>query len=202
MNYLAHLFLAQTNADSYFGNLLGDFGGNRYIEKLPHTVTKGLENHYLVDKYTDHHALVKQAKALFSPARRRFSGIAVDVLFDHFLIHHWSNFHSVPFNKFKQNSYFLLKQSIPSMPSNMQKVIYSLTKNDWFKEYESVEGIGLALDNIAKRIRFTNQFNGCIEDIVHHYDELETLFLAFFPQLIAHVDSMSIEKVTIPSSPS
>jgi len=195
MNYLAHLFLAQPNADSYFGNLLGDFGGNRLRHKLPQAVTKGLDNHYLVDKYTDHHGLVKQAKTFFSPVRRRFSGIAVDVLFDHFLIRHWSRFHSLPFEQFKQNSYILLRQSIPDMPSNMQKVMSNLTQNDWFKEYESVEGIGLALDNIAKRIRFANQFTGCVEDIDLHYDELERLFLTFFPQLITHVDSVAIEAI-------
>jgi len=187
LNYLAHLYFAQPNADSHFGNLLGDFGGKLYSKHLSTAVQNGLENHYLVDKFTDSHETVKQAKSYFSPQRIRFAGIALDVLFDHFLIRHWSQFSETPLARFKQNSYALLNENLSFMPSKMQQVVTNMTKNDWFKEYETIEGIGIALDNIAKRIRFTNQFSGSIEDINRNYLELEKVFLAFFPELINHV---------------
>ena len=79
------------------------------------------------------------------------------------------------------------------MPTRMQHVVTSMTKNDWFKEYETVEGVGLALDNIAKRIRFTNTFAGAADDIAQNYDELEAVFLAFFPELIKHVSEFDLE---------
>ncbi|SEL95466.1 Acyl carrier protein phosphodiesterase [Colwellia chukchiensis] len=193
MNYLAHLYLAQPNADSHFGNLLGDFGGKRYVKHIPVTVKKALDNHYLVDKFTDNHAAVKEAKQYFSQKRKRFASIAIDVVFDHFLIQHWTLFNKEPLAAFKQNSYQLLSKRIPDMPCRMQKVINNMTKNDWFKEYETITGIGVALDNIAQRIRFTNNFSGAIEDIKCHYKELEMLFLEFFPQLINHVNQNAIE---------
>ncbi|OHU84236.1 MULTISPECIES: ACP phosphodiesterase [Pseudoalteromonas] len=193
MNYLAHLYLAQPNADSHFGNLLGDFGGTRHVRNMPLTVKKALDNHYLVDKFTDNHAAIKDAKRYFSQQRKRFAGIAIDVVFDHFLIQHWAQFNHEPLADFKQNSYQLLNKRVPDMPSRMQQVISNMTKNDWFKEYETITGIGIALDNIAKRIRFTNNFYGAIEDIQCHYNELELLFLEFFPQLIDHVNQNAIE---------
>jgi len=76
----------------------------------------------------------------------------------------------------------------------MQHVISRITQDDWFKSYETAEGIGIALDNIAKRIRFNNEFSGCIEDINKHYDELNQVFLSFFPQLINHVSYHALEK--------
>tara|TARA_B100001059_G_scaffold527_1_gene443 strand:+ start:1219 stop:1470 length:252 start_codon:yes stop_codon:yes gene_type:complete len=79
------------------------------------------------------------------------------------------------------------------MPQKMQRVVTSMTKNDWFKEYESIDGVGRALDNIAKRIRFTNNFAGTAEDIIRHYSELDELFLAFFPELIKHVNEFNLE---------
>ena len=196
MNYLAHLYLAQPNADSYFGNLLGDFAGSRYKHQLNRQVTLGLENHYLVDKYTDKHPLVQQAKLCFSHHRRRFAGIAVDVLFDHFLICHWNTFHQQSFAEFKARSYELLQQNLSNMPNRMQYVVTKITQDDWFKTYESIDGVGLALDNIAKRIRFTNQFHGSIEDIKLNYQELNELFLLFFPQLQAHVKNHGPEILT------
>lgn len=193
MNYLAHLYLAQPNADSHFGNLLGDFGGKIHRHQLPIAVQQGLENHYLVDRFTDSHSAVKQAKQLFSIKRRRFAGIALDVLFDHFLIRHWSRFHQTPLSQFKQSSYALLNEKLSYMPSRMQQVITRMVQNDWFKEYETIEGIGFALDNIAKRIRFSNEFSGSIEDINRHYVELNAVFLSFFPELVEHVKQYGLE---------
>ena len=193
MNYLAHLYLAQPNADSYFGNLLGDFGGKLHTKQLSTAVLLGLENHYLVDRFTDGHPLVKQAKGIFSSHRKRFAGIALDVLFDHYLIRHWQKFHNLPFVQFKQHSYGLLNQSIVDMPPRMQQVVSRITQDDWFQEYETLNGVGFALDNIAKRIRFSNQFHGSIEDIERNYAELERVFLVFFPELIEHVALHSSE---------
>ena len=193
MNYLAHLYLAQPNADSHFGNLLGDFGGHRHVKQMPITVKNALDNHYLVDKFTDSHPAIKEARQYFSVERKRFASIAVDVVFDHFLIQHWQKFNREPIADFKQNSYQLLNQCIPDMPSRMQVVVRNLTKNDWFKEYETTAGVGLALDNIARRIRFANNFSGAIEDIHRHYSELETVFLEFFPELTNHVTQCGLE---------
>ena len=193
MNYLAHLYLAQPTADSHFGNLLGDFGGNRHVKQLPITVKNALDNHYLVDKFTDTHPLVKEAKQYFSPQRKRFASVAIDVVFDHFLIQHWQRFNDQPLSDFKQISYRLLGKRTPVMPPRMQSVVKHMTQNDWFKEYETVEGVGVALDNIAKRIRFTNTFSGAADDIASHYTELDTMFLAFFPELIKHVKQRGLE---------
>jgi len=204
LNYLAHLYFAQPTVDSHFGNLLGDFGGHRHIKIMPIAVKNALDNHYLVDKFTDKHPAIKEAKQFFSVKRKRFAGIAIDVVFDHFLIQHWQNFRQEPLADFKRNSYQLLNQGISDMPIRMQRVVSHMTKNDWFQEYETMTGIGLALDNIAKRIRFANNFSGAIEDIHRHHSELETIFLEFFPQLTDHVNQNGLEarkEANIPGKP-
>lgn len=193
MNYLAHLYLAQPTADSHFGNLLGDFGGKRSVSNLSAKVQRGLDNHYLVDKFTDHHQAVHEAKQYFSPQRKRFAGIAIDVVFDHFLIQHWERFNQTPLEEFKANSYQLLQQRINEMPTRMQVVVTNMVNNDWFKEYETTTGVSIALNNIARRIRFANNFGGAIEDIERHYALFENLFLEFFPQLIEHVNQHALE---------
>lgn len=193
MNYLAHLFLAQPTPDSHYGNLLGDFRRGVDINALPNPVLRGLKNHYLVDKFTDQHALVKQAKFIFSAEKQRFSGIAIDVLFDYFLIKHWQQFSSLDFATFKQQSYDLLQKRQPVMPARMKLVTRKIIEQDWFASYAHLDSIGSALDNISRRIRFNNQFSGSIEDIEKHYDELENIFLMFFPELMAHVTQANFE---------
>ncbi|MFY8274731.1 ACP phosphodiesterase [Pseudoalteromonas sp. SSDWG2] len=193
MNYLAHLYLSQSTSDSHFGNLLGDFRRGVNKTDLAPAVLRGLENHLLVDKFTDHHQLVKNAKQLFSEQRRRFAGVAIDVAFDHFLIRHWHTFTPQSFSDFRQHSYALLNRRVDKMPPKMQSVVTRMCEEDWFATYASLDGIDLALNNIAKRIRFENTFHGAAHDIAVHYAEFEEIFLAFFPQLQAHVHTHNIE---------
>ncbi|MBQ4812821.1 acyl carrier protein phosphodiesterase [Pseudoalteromonas luteoviolacea] len=193
MNYLAHLFLAQSNADSYFGNLLGDFQKGLDMSLINHSVKNGLANHILVDKFTDQHRAVRFSKSLFSNERKRFSGVALDVLYDHFLIAHWHLYTQTKFNEFKHHSYQLLQQNLPVMPVRMQYVMNNMINHDWFAHYQSLQGTAQALDNISKRIRFKNQFSGIGKEIEDNYTELEQLFLEFFPELIEHVANNALE---------
>ncbi|ESP93174.1 ACP phosphodiesterase [Pseudoalteromonas luteoviolacea] len=193
MNYLAHLYLAKKNADSYYGNLLGDFQRGIDTRSLPATVQNGLANHILVDKFTDQHTLVKQSQTLFSAKRRRFSGIALDVFYDHLLIKNWNEFSALPFETFKTQSYSLLEQRLPTMHQSMQQVVDKLITGDWFSSYQTLDGTIRAIDNIANRVRFKHEFKGIGEELTQHYDELEQLFLLYFPELINHVANHGLE---------
>ncbi|KZN36436.1 hypothetical protein N480_17205 [Pseudoalteromonas luteoviolacea S2607] len=196
MNYLAHLFLAQDNADSYFGNLLGDFQKGLDTSLLNCHVKSGLANHILVDKFTDQHDAVRHSRSLFSPKRKRFSGVALDVLYDHLLIKNWHLFTPVQFELFKQHSYQLLQQNLNNMPLGMQHVVGNIINHDWFAHYQSLHGTTQALDNISKRIRFNNQFMGIGEEIEDNFNELEQLFLSFFPELMEHVKYTALETLS------
>jgi acyl carrier protein phosphodiesterase len=109
--------------------------------------------------------------------------VAVDVLFDHYLIRHWQRFSNQSFISYKSKVYELIEQGYPLMPVAMQQSMTSLVNNDWFESYGSLQGTGFAIDRIAQRIRFENQFAGCIDDIIQQDQHLEQLFLDFFPQL-------------------
>lgn len=193
MNYLAHLFLAQPTPESCFGNLLGDFMRGVRPQDFSQPVRQGLANHRLVDRETDTHAQVLACKALFSPARRRFAGIIVDIVFDHFLIKHWSQFSAVPFDEFCHQRYTLLHQQIPAMPESMQHTVTGMVKHEWLKVYRQLDGVSRALDNTAARIRFRHQFAGSIDEVLQHYTTLESAFLAFFPELAHTVAHQNLE---------
>ncbi len=194
MNYLAHLFLAQNNSASHVGNLLGDFARGIDKARLPVEVRRGLENHWAVDRFTDQHAEVRLLKSLFSAERRCFAGVALDLVFDHYLIRHWSRFHSASFEETYLSYYQCLLEGRELMPVHMQGVIDRVVKQDWFASYRSLQGIGYALDRIASRIRFQHCFTGVVEELYLHDAQLETAFLHFFPELIEHIEQLAIER--------
>ena len=193
MNYLAHLALAQPNHHSLVGNLLGDFCKGVPLNSLPATILAGLANHRAVDSFTDQHPLVRQSRLLFSAQRRRFAGIALDVLFDHFLIRHWQQFYPQPFTQYKHQLYRQLADAEPLMPLAMQRTMQSVRSDDWFGSYQHLPTVAIALERIAKRIRFSNQFSGVLTDIAPNYVSLEHTFLLFYPQLQQHVAQLALE---------
>ncbi|WP_111496201.1 acyl carrier protein phosphodiesterase [Marinobacter bohaiensis] len=193
MNHLSHLFLAQPTVPSRVGNLLGDFARGVSFDALPEPVHQGLRNHWSVDRFTDQHPEVRASKALFSAKRRRFAGIALDVLYDHFLIRHWSAFAAIPFDQFVDDAYDDLEDGLEMMPEPMADVVERIVDQDWFGAYADLEQVGFALDRIAQRVRFKNEFAGVIEEIRAHHDALEIHFLMFLPALIRHVRESRLE---------
>ncbi len=186
MNHLAHLFLSPPSVEARVGNLLGDFARGLDSTQLPGEVRRGLENHRAVDAFTDQHPDVMAAKRLFSSKRRRFAGVALDVLFDHYLLRHWDAFASVPRDEFIEEVYHDLERGRYLMPERMAWVTQRMVEDDWLGAYKDLENIGYALDRIAGRIRFRNEFAGIINEIRPLDAALEAHFLSFFPQLVIH----------------
>ena len=79
------------------------------------------------------------------------------------------------------------------MPEAMRATTRHMVEHDWFNRYAELEGIGRALDRIAARIRFANRFQGMLEEIHAHHDELEAVFLTLYPQLRQVVRAEALE---------
>jgi len=193
LNYLAHLYLAQPTARSRLGNLLGDFAKGLDTSRLHPEIYAGLLNHRAVDHFTDQHPIVTDLKRRFSPQRRRFAGITLDVLFDHFLIQHWAQLCSPGFDQFLASTYCDLTNLQNDMPAPMQRTVMRMVEQDWIRSYNNLEQVGFALDRIASRIRFKHRFDGVIEEVYPLYPELEKGFLLFFPDLQQHISDIKLE---------
>lgn len=183
MNHLAHLFLAPNNPQARVGSLLGDFARGVVPENLPEQVRAGLYHHRAVDAFTDRHPQVIASKGLFSAQRRRFAGVALDILYDHYLLRNWKRYSHVDSGTFIDQMYQELDANSSLMPEPMQRVTRQIVGHDWFGSYRDLENIGYALDRVAGRIRFTNAFSGIIDEIEEHDEELEYRFRQFFPEL-------------------
>lgn len=186
MNHLAHLFLSPDSELHRVGSLLGDFARGLDPAALPSPVQEGLRHHRAVDAFTDQHPEVLASKRLFSSRRRRFAGVALDILYDHYLLRHWYRFSAVPPDDFIDQVYRELQENRPIMPEKMQTVTGQIARHDWFRSYQDLDNIGFALDRVASRIRFRHSFDGIIEEIKAHDQELEARFLSFFPDLRTH----------------
>ncbi|WP_417545482.1 ACP phosphodiesterase [Marinobacter sp.] len=183
MNHLAHLFLAPDSPEARVGSLLGDFTRGVDLAALPYSVRLGVRHHLAVDSYTDKHPDVLASKRLFSGQRRKFAGVALDVLYDHFLLQHWTEFTDADQSTFITRVYSELQDNEALMTPDMSRTTRHMVSHDWFGSYRDLNNIGYALDRVAARIRFQNSFAGIIHEIRPLRSELEAHFLSFFPDL-------------------
>ena len=84
MNFLAHTYLSFTD-EQIVGNLIGDFIKNKKRDHLSEGIQQGITLHRAIDAFTDVHPKVLEAKTVFQPIVRLYSGAFVDVVFDYFL---------------------------------------------------------------------------------------------------------------------
>ncbi len=194
MNHFAHLVLSQPTLESTVGNLLGDFARGLVADKLPPAVRAGLDNHRAVDRFTDTHPRVVEMKRAFSPKRRRFAGIALDIYFDHLLIRHWDRFERRDLDRLIGEFYRRMDAARDLMPGeNMRRVTRRMIEYDWFGSYRDLDAVAESLDRVAARIRFRNDFADAIEDLLHNREMIREGFLEFYPQLRAHVTELALE---------
>lgn len=183
MNHLAHVFLAPNSAEARVGSILGDFTRGVELSALPGEVHRGVRHHFAVDTFTDRHPEVLESKRLFSDRRRRFAGVALDILYDHFLLKNWQTFSDQDCDRFILRTYRELRENRHLMPPQMARVTDRMIDYDWFGAYQDLDNIGQALDRVAARVRFPNRFEGIIDEIHANGPELEQRFLRFFPDL-------------------
>ncbi|MDJ0777039.1 MAG: ACP phosphodiesterase [Gammaproteobacteria bacterium] len=194
MNHFAHLVLARPTVESTVGNLLGDFARGVDIEALTPAVRAGLDNHRAVDRFTDTHPLVSAMKEAFSPARRRFAGIALDIYFDHLLIRYWDRFDARDPDEVIGEFYRRMLDGQALMPAaNMRSTTRRMVETDWFGSYRHVDSVAQAIDRVAARIRFEHSFDNAIEDLRRNHEQIRDGFFEFFPALRRHIADLALE---------
>lgn len=117
MNFLAHLHLAHLADSSLPGNLLADFVRGNPQADYPADIVDGIFMHRRIDVMTDNLPEVKAARDWFRPQTRRVAPITLDVMWDHFLSHHWRVFHPI-----------CRSTSLSAMPSHRSRRYYPIRR--------------------------------------------------------------------------
>ncbi len=186
MNYLAHLFLAGESPESRVGNLQGDFMRGVDRQDLTNGVWQGVLMHRRVDAFTDAHALFRQSRQRLAPEYRRWSGVLINVFYDHLLALHWQQFspeQSLP--EFAASIYATLAEHSHLLAGRLARVAPKMAAGDWLSAYAERASLDLALAGISRRLRRPSPLAQAGPQLDLHFSELQEDFLQFFPELRA-----------------
>lgn len=189
MNFLAHLYLSSDEPQALAGSLLPDLSRGPLPADLPPTVAAACRLHRLIDAFTDTHPIVAQSKQRIRARHGRFSGILIDIFYDHYLARDWHRFSHQPLPVFTRSAYDALLSQSHQLPATMHQPLARMVQQDWLCNYATIEGIRVTLERMSRR--FTQRFERPI-DLAPASEELRVLdrelsadFHAFFPQLMA-----------------
>ncbi len=170
---------------SMLGNFIADFVKGDVEGRFPHEVVEGIRHHRKADLFTDTHEVFRACRRLVSSPRRRYAGIIIDVLYDHFLATNWNRYCSTSLDNFVIQVYENLRRHHDvGVPHPVPMVIEKMVQEDWLRSYRTVEGIDRTFKRISRRLRHENPLDTAIEELECNHDLLQDHFHNFFPQVL------------------
>ena len=186
MNFLAHLYLSGESPKNLVGNFIGDFVKGRQIDDYHPEIAQGIQLHRSIDHFTDRHPIVAKSKDKLRERYRHYSGVIVDMFYDHFLAKNWKEFHELSLEKFAENSYNTILKYHNILPERVRFMLKPMIEHNWLVAYARKEGIRAALQGMSRRTTFDSQMDRAIEELNLYYHTFEKEFLLFFPDLEKH----------------
>ena len=193
MNFLAHIYLSGNNDMVTIGNFIADgIRGKKYL-KYPIDIQIGIRLHREIDTFTDAHKTVRESTKRLHKKYGHYSGVIVDILYDHFLAKNWKNYSDIPLEDYVNSFYNSLQNNFEILPLRIQKMMPYMISDNWLLSYASIEGISKVLDGMNKRTKNRSQMNLAINELQEFYDEFEDEFTRFFDELIIFSKQKLIE---------
>jgi acyl carrier protein phosphodiesterase len=188
MNFLAHIYLSGDNDQVKVGNFIGDWIKGNGHQKYPAEIQRGILMHRLIDSFTDNHAIVKQSKSRLNDEYHKYSGIIVDIFYDHFLATNWANYSDLTLPDFTNNLNTCLTNHLDLLPANIQEFIPRFMSRGWIESYASLDGIEKVLVGMSKHTSLPDKTLDAIIILQNQYEGFQREFTEFFPQLVAEVE--------------
>ena len=184
MNYLAHIYLSGTNDLLKIGNFMADsIKGNDY-EKYAPEIKKGILLHRHIDSFTDSHPIYRRSKHRLHEKYGHYSGVIMDILYDHFLAKNWSKFSDEKLEDYANDFYQLLQDNYDILTERIKGMMPYMIARNWFVSYASIAGLEMILFQMDYKTKHRANMQEAIVELQDFYTEFESEFFLFFEELI------------------
>jgi len=193
MNYLAHIYLSGDNDLVTIGNFIADGIKGKDYKTYSRDIQIGILLHRHIDTYTDAHKTVRLSTKRLHANYGHYSGVIVDILYDHFLAKNWSRYSKVPLDEYTNIFYNSLENHYQILPLRIQKILPYMLKDNWLLSYASINGISRVLDGMNRRTKNRSGMDKAVKELELFYKEFELEFTSFFDELITFSNEKLIE---------
>lgn len=191
MNFLAHIFLSGNNDLIKIGNFMADgIRGTDYLN-YPEEIQKGVVLHRAIDTFTDAHPIWRQSKHRLHERYGHYSGVIIDILYDHFLAKNWFQYTDEDLEDYVERFYQSLKDNYEILSPKTKKIMPYMIESNWLVSYASIAGIERILFQMDYRTKHRAHMQNAIQELQEFYIEFEEEFTLFFQDLIEMVEDFN-----------
>ena len=161
--------------------MIADFIKNNERESFPLEIQEGIKLHRFIDTFTDTHPAVSEAKKIFSPLVRLYSGAFVDVAFDYFVALYY------PEKELRNHSlkvYKILWENEKWLPESYKQMLVRMQQDDWLTNCRTDQGIKFSMQNVLNKAKYLEKDISIFEAFLDNKEKLKMYFECFFPELI------------------
>lgn len=186
MNFLAHIYLSGDSDLIKIGNFMADgVRGNKHLE-LHSDIQKGIILHRSIDTFTDAHPLFRQSTKRLHANYHHFSGVIVDVFYDHFLAKNWHLYSDEKLEDYVATFYESLDIHHELLTEKAKLMKPYMIQQNWLLSYRTIEGIEKILSQMDNRIKRESNMRLSVQELRLFYQEFEDDFTIFFNELRNH----------------
>ena len=184
MNYLAHSFLSNNQHGLLVGNFIADHLHGNHFENMAAEIIEGVKLHRKIDSFTDSHIKFQESKRFFYNGFEKYSGILVDIYFDHLLAKNYSGYSSVPLNEYSQQVYNVYTNHLHLLPKSSAGFLNYVLQNNIYVAYSTIQGIENVLFHLSHRINHGIALDQSVTIFSENEKQLQANFDVFFKDAI------------------
>lgn len=192
MNFLAHIYLSGDNDLVKIGNFMADGIRGKQFENFPLQIQKGIILHREIDTFTDAHPIFRESTKRLHEKYHHYSGVIVDVFYDHFLAKNWTKYSNEKLTDFVERFYQSLHENQSILSERAKHMMPHMIEHNWLVNYQTIEGIERILTQMDYRTGNQSKMRFSTNELSEFYSEFELEFTYFFEELRKH----SIEKLS------
>lgn len=183
MNFLSHIYLSGHNNLIKIGNLVADGIHGKSYQNYPEEMQIGILLHREIDTFTDAHELFRKCTKRLHHKYSHYSGIVVDIYFDHFLAKNWSRYHATPLEIYVNDFYVMIQKHESILPEKFKRLLPFMVAQNWLLSYADFDGLQEVFNGMHRRTKQKARLNEAITELKLHYEAFETDFTLFFEDL-------------------
>lgn len=185
MNFLAHAHLSGENIEIMVGNFIADSVKGRDFSRFSKHIQTGILLHRKIDIFTDSHPTFKLSLSRIRAEHGKYSGVVVDIFYDHFLAKNWENYHPTDLSDFAANVYLQLSNRISVLPERTQRLLPFLVSQNWLVGYASFPDLERVFYGMDRRTGLTSGMRDAVKTLEQNYQPLQNDFTSYYPELQA-----------------